>query len=38
MKAKFGKGILLRKYIKRRQMPKRYAKYGFFILSRDYLV
>ena len=30
--------LLLKRCIRRRQMPKRYAKYGLFLLSRDYLV
>ena len=33
-----GKGYLLKRCIRRRRMLKRYAKYGLFLLSRDYLV
>ena len=29
---------LLKRCIRRRRMPKRYAKYGLFLLSRDHLV
>ena len=33
-----GKGYLLERCIIRRQMPKRYVKYGLFLFSRDYQV